>query len=234
MNSDSSPGFEAPGLEAPGLEASTSLDVRGVSVRFGGLTALDDVSLTAAGRQVTGIIGPNGAGKTTLLNVLCGFVRPQSGRDQLRRAAAGAAAAAPAGRARHRADAPGHRPVRRADGAGERDDRGGQPAAGRVLVRDVRAAPVGPRRAAAARAGAAGAGPAGHRGPGRRPAVGAGPRAAQAGGDGPGAGVGAAAAAARRAGQRAERGRAAGLGRADHASWPRMPAWWSSSTGWTW
>ena len=56
-----------------------SLDVRSVTVRFGGLTALDSVSLTAAPGQVTGIIGPNGAGKTTLLNVLCGFVTPQSG-----------------------------------------------------------------------------------------------------------------------------------------------------------
>ncbi|HEY2549095.1 MAG TPA: ABC transporter ATP-binding protein [Streptosporangiaceae bacterium] len=57
-----------------------SLDIQGVTVRFGGLTALDEVSLTAAARQVTGIIGPNGAGKTTLLNVLCGFVRPEAGR----------------------------------------------------------------------------------------------------------------------------------------------------------
>ena len=56
-----------------------SLDIRGVTVRFGGLTALDDVSLTAAPRKITGIIGPNGAGKTTLLNTACGFVRPQSG-----------------------------------------------------------------------------------------------------------------------------------------------------------
>ncbi len=56
-----------------------ALDVRSVTVRFGGLTALDKVSLTAASGQVTGIIGPNGAGKTTLLNVLCGFVRPDSG-----------------------------------------------------------------------------------------------------------------------------------------------------------
>jgi branched-chain amino acid transport system ATP-binding protein len=67
-----------------------SLDVRGITVHFGGLVALEDVSLTAGARQVTGIIGPNGAGKTTLLNVLCGFVRPQAGTiifagDQLRR-----------------------------------------------------------------------------------------------------------------------------------------------------
>jgi branched-chain amino acid transport system ATP-binding protein len=60
--------------------AAGILDVHEVTVRFGGLTALDTVSLSAAPRQVTGIIGPNGAGKTTLLNVLCGFVRPNSGR----------------------------------------------------------------------------------------------------------------------------------------------------------
>ena len=59
-----------------------SLDVQGVTVRFGGLTALEDVSLTAAPRQVTGIIGQNGAGKTTLLNVLCGFVKPDVGTIQ--------------------------------------------------------------------------------------------------------------------------------------------------------
>jgi branched-chain amino acid transport system ATP-binding protein len=56
------------------------LEIHDVTVRFGGLTALDSVSFTAAPRQVTGVIGPNGAGKTTLLNVLCGFVRPDAGR----------------------------------------------------------------------------------------------------------------------------------------------------------
>ena len=66
------------GSPPPGQRADV-LEVRDVTVRFGGLTALDAVSLTAAPRQVTGIIGPNGAGKTTLLNVLCGFVRPSSG-----------------------------------------------------------------------------------------------------------------------------------------------------------
>jgi branched-chain amino acid transport system ATP-binding protein len=53
--------------------------VSGVSVRFGGVTALEDVSLEIASREVLGVIGPNGAGKTTLFNVISGFVRPDAG-----------------------------------------------------------------------------------------------------------------------------------------------------------
>jgi branched-chain amino acid transport system ATP-binding protein len=62
------------------MNHSSVLEVRDVSVRFGGLTALSAVSLTVAPRQVVGVIGPNGAGKTTLLNVLCGFIRPDEGQ----------------------------------------------------------------------------------------------------------------------------------------------------------
>jgi branched-chain amino acid transport system ATP-binding protein len=61
-------------------EQAGALQVREVTVRFGGVTALDAVSLTAPPRQVTGIIGPNGAGKTTLLNAVCGFIRPDAGQ----------------------------------------------------------------------------------------------------------------------------------------------------------
>lgn len=55
------------------------LDVSDVTVRFGGLVALDGVSVTVPSGAVVGVIGPNGAGKTTLFNVLCGFVRPTTG-----------------------------------------------------------------------------------------------------------------------------------------------------------
>ena len=58
---------------------ASELRVRGVSVRFGGLTALDEVSVDIEPGEVLGVIGPNGAGKTTLFNVICGFVRPHAG-----------------------------------------------------------------------------------------------------------------------------------------------------------
>jgi branched-chain amino acid transport system ATP-binding protein len=58
---------------------STGLAVNEITVAFGGLTALDRVSLTADSGEIVGVIGPNGAGKTTLFNIICGFVRADSG-----------------------------------------------------------------------------------------------------------------------------------------------------------
>jgi sulfate-transporting ATPase len=56
------------------------LEVHGVTVRFGGVVAVDDVSLTASPGEVVGLIGPNGAGKTTLLDVITGFTRQHGGQ----------------------------------------------------------------------------------------------------------------------------------------------------------
>ena len=59
--------------------AATGLSVRDIAVSFGGIRALESVSVDVAPGEVLGVIGPNGAGKTTLFNVICGFVRPDSG-----------------------------------------------------------------------------------------------------------------------------------------------------------
>jgi branched-chain amino acid transport system ATP-binding protein len=56
------------------------LEVRGVTVNFGGNTALNAASIDARAGQVTGLIGPNGAGKTTLFNVITGMIRPDAGQ----------------------------------------------------------------------------------------------------------------------------------------------------------
>src|SRR5438094_714072 len=56
------------------------LRVEGISVHFGAVQALSDVSLDIHRGEIVAIIGPNGAGKTTLLNVISGFYHPQRGR----------------------------------------------------------------------------------------------------------------------------------------------------------
>jgi len=73
----------SPFLAAPASKPVTAnkvlLDVTQLTMRFGGVTAVDQVSFQAYDRQITAIIGPNGAGKTTLFNCLTGFYRPTSG-----------------------------------------------------------------------------------------------------------------------------------------------------------
>ena len=61
------------------MPADLALEARDLTVSFGGLVALDEVSVGIPANQITGVIGPNGAGKTTLFNAICGFVRPRSG-----------------------------------------------------------------------------------------------------------------------------------------------------------
>jgi branched-chain amino acid transport system ATP-binding protein len=56
------------------------LRLEDVTVRFGGLTALKDVSFAMGAGEILGLVGPNGAGKTTLFNTISGLVRPKTGR----------------------------------------------------------------------------------------------------------------------------------------------------------
>ena len=59
------------------------LAVEHLTMRFGGLVAVDDISFEAPNGQITGVIGPNGAGKTTVFNCLTGFYKPTVGRLSL-------------------------------------------------------------------------------------------------------------------------------------------------------
>src|SRR5512134_2263141 len=64
---------------APRADAAPLIEVRDVSVRFGGIVALDRVSFTIAEKDLLGLIGPNGAGKTTLFNCFSRLYTPASG-----------------------------------------------------------------------------------------------------------------------------------------------------------
>ncbi|MCE3271326.1 MAG: transporter family protein [Ramlibacter sp.] len=62
------------------MSSSPLLEARNITVRFGGLVAVDDVSVTLQRAELVGIIGPNGAGKTTFFNAISGVQAPTSGQ----------------------------------------------------------------------------------------------------------------------------------------------------------
>ncbi len=70
----------SPAPVAPGRAAAPLLRTEGLSVRFGGLAALDEVHFAVEPDEIRAIIGPNGAGKSTFFNCLTGVLRPSSGR----------------------------------------------------------------------------------------------------------------------------------------------------------
>jgi branched-chain amino acid transport system ATP-binding protein len=67
------------------MMAQPILEVDRLTMRFGGLLAVDAVSFTAMRGDITAIIGPNGAGKTTMFNCITGFYRPTEGALRLHR-----------------------------------------------------------------------------------------------------------------------------------------------------
>jgi branched-chain amino acid transport system ATP-binding protein len=71
---------EAPAGNGRGASAPVILSTEGLSMRFGGLSALNNVSVTVRQGEIRAVIGPNGAGKSTFFNCLTGVLRPTSGR----------------------------------------------------------------------------------------------------------------------------------------------------------
>jgi branched-chain amino acid transport system ATP-binding protein len=65
------------------MNADGILNVHGLTMRFGGIVAVNDLSFGAARGQITALIGPNGAGKTTVFNCITGFYKPTSGAMRL-------------------------------------------------------------------------------------------------------------------------------------------------------
>ena len=85
MSDAAPPGAGEPQIAANGGDraatgGASQLTITGVSKKFGGVTAVQDVSIDVPRGRILSIIGPNGAGKTSLLNMISGFYRPDTGR----------------------------------------------------------------------------------------------------------------------------------------------------------
>ena len=71
-------------MSGEGAAPSTALSIEHITVHFGGLVAVSDMTFTVNEGEVVGLIGPNGAGKTTAFNVITGFLRPTRGEIRYR------------------------------------------------------------------------------------------------------------------------------------------------------
>jgi branched-chain amino acid transport system ATP-binding protein len=71
-------------VNGDGATPNTALSIEHITVRFGGLVAVSDMTFTVNEGEVVGLIGPNGAGKTTAFNVITGFLRPTGGEIRYR------------------------------------------------------------------------------------------------------------------------------------------------------
>ena len=139
-------------------ERSACSRVDHLTMRFGGLVAIGDLSFTAGRNDITALIGPNGAGKTTVFNCITGFYKPTEGHDRACAIADGTRIHPRAhGRFPHRpacqggAHLPEHPPVRRHDRARKSDRRPAQHADARLGLHGrrhsrPRAATAGPSR----------------------------------------------------------------------------------------
>ena len=113
-----------PQAEMVGMSGGgATLEVRDVSLTFGGITAIKSVSFTAHASELLAMVGPNGAGKTALLNCINGIYRPQAGTDPVGRRRPRRPPAAQDGGTRHRPRVPARRAVPPPDRAREPADR---------------------------------------------------------------------------------------------------------------
>lgn len=103
------------------------LEAENLSIQFGGLKALQELSFSIPEKTVFSIIGPNGAGKTTFFNIVTGIYRPTGGDVRLYGESIVGLEPEPHRGARRLPDVPEHPPVSEPDGAGERDDRAAAP-----------------------------------------------------------------------------------------------------------
>jgi sulfate-transporting ATPase len=90
---------QLPEVESESVTPST-LEVHDLTVRFGGVVAVDDVSFSVHGGEIVGLIGPNGAGKTTIVDAVTGYTKPSAGVVTLDGTAMGGWGWSPARRAR--------------------------------------------------------------------------------------------------------------------------------------